>query len=481
MKTLILLFLSICVLSCKTNQSQDATSQKPNIIYINTDDLGYKDTAVYGSTFYETPNIDSLAKSGIVFTHGYAGAANCAPSRACLLSGMNTPKHGIYTVGTSERGDTRLRKLIPTVNTEILADSIVTMAEMLKSAGYSTATFGKWHLGKDPRTQGFDINVGGGLNGSPGRGGYFSPWSVPALEDGPEGENLTDRLTSEVLSYLKSYKSGKPFFIYLPFYAVHQPLMTFPELEEKYTSKKGNELQNNATYAGMVETTDTNIGKLLTYLKKTGLDQNTLVIFTSDNGGIRKISNQDPLRAGKGSYYEGGIRVPFIFSWPGHIKPGSTTDTPITNLDIYPTLLEITQANTAGKMLDGNSILPVLKGKTIAQRPLYFHFPIYLQAYSEQSDQGRDPLFRTRPGSVLIEGDWKLHQYFEDGGLELYNLKSDPGENKNLAEAYPEKTNTLLQNLKVWRNQVKAPIPTVKNPDYDVKFERKRIEKVLRE
>ncbi|MBP6755017.1 MAG: sulfatase [Bacteroidia bacterium] len=441
---------------------------KPNIIYINVDDLGWMDTGTYGSTFYETPNIDKLAKSGMKFTQGYAAAANCAPSRACFISGQNTPRHGIYTVGNSDRGIAKARKLIPIENKEILADSVITIAEIFKQQGYVTGTFGKWHLGNDAKTQGFDVNKGGGGQGSPGKGGYFSPYNLPFLENGPEGENLTDRLTQESIQFITANKD-KPFFVYLPFYAVHTRLETSTELKEKYANKGGNELQNNAVYAGMIETVDKNVGVLLEALKKLNLE-NTLIVFTSDNGGIRGISSQYPLRAGKGSYYEGGIRVPFIVSWKGEIAPNTVSKTPITNLDFFPTFMDILGVKLSGKVLDGVSILPVLKGNKIKTRDLFFHFPIYLQAYSGKNDDSRDSLFRTRPGSVIVEGNWKLHQYFEDNALELYNLETDLGERNNLVEVNPLKANELLKKLDNWRNETKAPIPTQINPGYDATF-----------
>ena len=472
----IVVLLGFFAFSCNTKEENKAT-QKPNIIYINVDDLGWMDTETYGSSFYETPNISKLAEMGMMFTNGYASAANCAPSRACLISGQNTPRHGIYTVGNSDRGNKKTRKLIPIENTEILHDSVITMAEMFKKAGYVTGTFGKWHLGEDPTTQGFDVNIGGSHNGNPGSEGYFSPYNIKYIEDNTPNENLTDRLTSEAVKFIQKNKE-QPFFVYLPFYAVHTPLSTTSLLERKYTDKGGNKLQNKAVYAGMIETVDKNIGILLNTLDELNL-QNTLIVFTSDNGGIRAISSQDPLRAGKGSYYEGGIRVPYIISWNGVVKPNSVSETPISNLDFYPTFMDVTGVKLPNKVLDGTSILPVLKGESIAERPLFFHFPIYLQSYSGKKDDARDPLFRTRPGSVIIEGNWKLHQYFEDNALELYNLTTDLGERTNVVDAYPEKATELLGKLNEWRKNTKAPIPTELNLDYDPNFVHKKKKKDL--
>lgn len=463
-----LLFLGICVLvGCPQKPpGQGEDPAKPNILYILTDDLGWMDTNVYGSRFYETPNIDRLAQTGMRFTHGYAAAANCAPSRACLMTGLNTPRHGIYTVANSDRGDPRTRKLVPISNTTTLTDTLPTLAKMLRGQGYATGSFGKWHLSDDPLDYGFDVNVAGNHRGDPGDEGYFAPYSVPGLSNAPIGENLTDRLTQEAMDFMKAHKGG-PFLAYLSFYAVHTPLETTKALLEKYRDKQGDSLQHNAVYAGMVETVDRNVGRLLDFLESEKLLGNTLIVFTSDNGGIRSISRQDPLRAGKGSYYEGGIRVPFIFSWQGHIAPGTESAVPITNMDIFPTLIAYSGVDRQRYFLDGVSLEPLLGGKgNLPQRDLFFHFPIYLQAYDPKEDDGRDPLFRTRPGSVIISGNWKLHHYFEDGGLELYNLREDLGERHNLAGIEPEIARNLFNKLDAWRRQVKAPTPREPNPEY---------------
>jgi arylsulfatase A-like enzyme len=451
-------------------------SQSPNIIFINVDDLGYKDLGVMGSQYYETPHIDKLAREGILFTQAYAAAANCAPSRACLMSGLNSPGHGIYTVSNSDRGQVKTRKIIPTPNNETLPDSIYTLAEMLRDNGYVTATFGKWHLGDDPTAQGFQVNIGGDYRGNPGKDGYFSPYNLAYLKDGPEGEYLTDRLTTEAISFLRANQK-KSFFLYLPFYTVHTPIMGKDSLVAIFQQKEKSNGQDNPEYAAMIASLDENVGRLLAELEKVGLSKNTIVIFTSDNGGIRDISYQDPLRAGKGSYYEGGIRVPLIIRWPGRIEPGSLSDLPVTNIDFYPTIQRIVGANPKNKFLDGEDISPVLAGKDLGERPLFWHFPIYLQAYNPKEDGGRDPLFRTRPGSVVRKGNWKLHEYFEDGDIELYNLKEDPGETTNVADQYLDTTEELLNLLRKWRNSVNAPVPMEPNPNYDPDFEREMIKK----
>jgi len=442
-------------------------NSRPNIVYINMDDLGWMDVAYMGSKFYETPNIDRLASEGMIFTNAYSNAANCAPSRACVMSGQYAPRHGIYTVGSSERGSARTRKLIPTKNRTSLPDENVTIAEALKTAGYITATMGKWHLGADPKTQGFDVNVAGGSAGHPST--YFSPYRNRRLPDGPKGEHLPHRLTSEAIKFIEANKA-RPFFLYLPYFSVHTPIQAPKDITAKYKTKGPAGGQGHAAYAAMIESADTNIGRLMKKIDQLGLRENTVVIFTSDNGGVVKISSQAPARAGKGSYYEGGIREPLIVRWPEKIKPGAKCDTPVIGIDFYPTLLEMTGAKKpAGKLLDGVSLMPLLtqSGK-LPERALFWHFPIYLQNYSS-ADGARDPLFRTRPGCVVRAGDWKLHEYFEDGGLELYNLADDLGERNNLADKMPDKTKELHDIMLRWRKQTKAPVPTEKNPKYDPK------------
>ncbi len=454
----VILLVKLCPLT--------AAPPRPNIILINVDDLGWKDVGFMGSHYYETPHIDRLASEGMVFMQAYAGAANCAPSRACLLSGQNTPRHEIYTVGNSDRGEAKSRKLIPVTNNETLADSVYTLAEMLRDNGYVTGTFGKWHLGNDPKTQSFLVNAGGSHRGNPGKNGYFSPYQVDFLPDGPPGEYLTDRLTQEAIRFVEKYQDTS-FFLYLPFYAVHTPIMGKEALIKKFAQKPSTDGQNRPDYAAMIASVDENIGRLLAEVENRGLTENTVVIFTSDNGGIRAISHQDPLRAGKGAYYEGGIRVPLVIRWPGKVKAGSHSDTPVTNLDFYPTIQSIILAEKKASLLDGDDISPLLFGKTLPERTLVWHFPIYLQAYDPGEDGGRDRLFRTRPGSIIRQGKWKLHEYFEDGGLELYNLEDDPGESHNLVAENVQKTKALHQHLKDWRKKMHAPVPTQLNPVYE--------------
>ena len=470
-KLLSILFAFLIVfISCQEDKKEDT---KPNIVLILVDDLGWKDTHTYGSDYYQTPNLDKLAEGGMTFTNAYASASNCAPSRACLLSGLYTPRHGIYTVNSSERGKTRLRKLIPTPNETVLQDSIITIAEELKIAGYVTASIGKWHLGDDPCTQGFDVNVGGTHLGHPKS--YFSPYKNETLKDGDDGEYLTDRLTNEAIRFIEQNKEQK-FFLYLPYFTVHTPLQAKKDLVEKYDKSDGDEGQNNPVYAAMIETMDRNVGRIIATLDSLKLSENTLLIFSSDNGGVARISAQQPLRYGKGSYYEGGIRVPLIVRWPGKIHPNLKSDVPVSNIDFYPTLLEVTGiAESISTKLDGKSLMPLLLGKNEFDtlRPIFWHFPIYLQSTNDQFKDGRDMYFRTRPGSVVRSGKWKLHEYFEDNAIELYNLEVDPGELNNLAEKHPEIVKKLYQSLLEWRTETNALVPNKQNPYYDESFKTK--------
>lgn len=435
--------------------------ERPNVLHIVVDDLGVMDVGFMGDDRYETPNIDQLASEGMVFTNGYAPAANCAPSRASVLTGRYPMSHGVYTVASSERGEDSTRKLIPTPNKRHVDEEHFLLTEAFQQAGYTTCQIGKWHIGEDPTTQGVDFNIGGNHRGSPKS--YFSPYQNPKLTDGPDGEYLTDRLTDEAIDFLNENKD-KRFFLYFPYFTVHTPLQGRPDLVQKYVDRD----DINPEYAAMVESLDYNVGRLMKALDDLGLSDTTIVVFTSDNGGIRKFSKQDPYRAGKGSYYEGGVRVPFTVRWTGKVQAGSTCDVPVTGLDFYPTYLDILGMDLEDTPLDGVDLMPLLtETATIEERPLFWHFPIYLQAYDPESDGSRDPLFRTRPGSTMRYGKWKLHHYFEDDAYELYDLEADVGETKNIAEANPEKVEEFAAILNTWRLQHNAPVPTEPNPEYN--------------
>ncbi|HUT34355.1 MAG TPA: sulfatase, partial [Planctomycetota bacterium] len=426
------------------------------------DDLGYMDTGFQGSTFYETPNLDRLATEGVIFTDAHSNGANCAPTRASLMSGMYTPRHGVYTVGTSERGSSTHRKLIPTPNTVTLRGDIITVAECLKAAGYVTASMGKWHLGDGPLGpcgQGFDLNVGGNTAGSPRS--YFSPYHNKDLPDGPAGEYLTDRLTDEAVKFIGAHKD-RPFFLYLPHYAVHSPFQAKQQMEAKYKTKPPFRGQKNPTYAAMIESLDQGVGRILKALDDAGVAGRTMVVFFSDNGGVGRITDNTPLRGYKGMPYEGGHRVPLTVRWPGRVKPGTRCDATVVGLDFYPTLLEIAgAAPPAGQPMDGASLVPLLTGEGAFDRgrAVYWHLPIYL----EEGGKG----WRCTPCSVIRKGDLKLIEFFEDNHVELYDLKDDLGESKDLAAAQPDKAKELLADLKAWQKSVNAPIPTQLNPGYN--------------
>jgi len=414
----------------------DADESNPNILLINIDDMGWKDLGFMGSDYYETPNIDALAEQGMIFTNGYAAAANCAPSRACLITGKWTTRHGIYTVGNSDRGKSKDRRLIPIKNTTTLSKDHMAMPEYLKKEGYLTCQAGKWHLSEDPRDYGFDLSIGGGRNGHPKS--YYPPYGNVELE-APEGTNLTDLIMEKAMQFVDTVRA--PFFLYYSPYAVHTPIQPIESLLVKYQGKESKLGQSNPDYATMVDNLDRNIGLLISTLKARRHFKNTLIIFTSDNGGLYGITKQPPLRAGKGSYYEGGIREPFFVTWPGKITPGSSSDIPISNLDILPSIMDILQIEVDNGDIDGSSLWPILmQTATEMDRPLFWHFPIYLQAYNVHDNENRDSLFRTRPGSVVRYNEWKLHYYFEDEGIELYNLNDDIGERNNLASVNQQKT-----------------------------------------
>ncbi len=441
--------------------SSTSNRKQPNIIIINIDDMGWKDVGYMGSSYYETPHIDALATQGMRFTNAYAASANCAPSRACLMTGKWTPRHGIYTVGSSERGKPGHRKLVPAKNTNTLSKMHRIIPGVLKQNGYITCHAGKWHLSDKPLEYGFDINIGGGHNGHPAS--YYPPYKNVDITGG-EGQHLTDLIMKRTIHFVDTVQY--PFFLYYAPYAVHTPIQPVKSLLGKYERKVASEGQDNAAYATMVENVDRNIGLLIDKLKEKNLFNNTLLVFTSDNGGLYGITNQHPLRAGKGSYYEGGIRVPFFFVWKQRIKANATSEVPISHLDIFPTLLQAAGLK-ADDTLDGTGLLPVLKGEvTGIERALFWHFPVYLQAYKAQNYENRDVLFRTRPGSVVRNGKWKLHYYFEDNALELFDLDNDIGERRNLAQTEQDKVKEMLLLLKDWWKRTDAPIPTELNPEY---------------
>lgn len=444
-------------------EAKPAAARHPNIVFILADDLGYSDLACYGSRFYETPNIDTLASQGMRFTGGYSCGPNCAPTRAALMTGQYMPRTGIYTVGSIDRFNWEARPLRPVDNVEELPLDKVLLPQALKQAGYATGMVGKWHLGGQPGhtppERGFDEFFGF-------LGGASDYLKAPALRRGQEKiqekEYLTDAFGREAVSFIRQHRDG-PFFLYLAFNAVHTPLEVPEPLKVPFKKKPAAGGQGNVTYAGMISSLDANVGKVLATLRELQLEENTLVIFSSDNGGVggyrregiggNDITDNAPLKGGKGMLYEGGIRIPYIFRWPGHIEPGTACDLPVNSVDLYPTLLEAAGAKPpANHLLDGSSYFGVLGGQPAGARPpLFWHFPGYLGAGGKS--------WRTTPGGAIRDGDWKLVEFFEDGRQELYNLKDDLGEKHNLAAANPDKAAELHRKLVQWRQELKAPMP----------------------
>ncbi len=456
----------------RAEAQRPAATARPNIVLILADDLGWTDLGCQGSRYYETPNIDRLAAQGMCFTSAYSNGPNCAPTRACLMSGQYGSRHGVYTVGDPVRGPIEARRLIPVPNNTTLALEHVTMAEALKQGGYVCAAMGKWHLGAEghlPTDQGFDLNVGGSAAGSPA-GGYFLPNKMKLPKARP-GEYLTDHLTDRALEFIEAQRD-EPFFLYQAYHAVHTPIQAKPDDAARFARKPvpPDQGHNNPKYAAMIQSLDEGVGRILAKLDELGLAQRTLVVFASDNGGVGgyraagvpagDITSNAPLRGGKGMLYEGGIRVPMIVRWPGVVEPGSRSDVPVVLLDLYPTLVEAAGLKPPKDYaLDGRSLVPLLRGaESLEREAVFFHFPAYLQASGLAC--------RTTPAGAVRAGKWKLLEFFEDGRLELYDLEADIGEKHNLAEQLPEKTLQLHQLLIEWRREVKAPMPRP-NPDYD--------------
>ncbi len=457
-------------------------AERPNIVFILVDDYGWRDVGIAGSTFYETPNIDRIGREGMRFTRGYAACQVCSPSRASIMTGKFPARHGITEYIGAAEGTAwqRNTKLLPPTYLHALPAADTTLAEALRAAGYRTFFAGKWHLGGEgslPDDHGFDINVGGFQAGSP-PGGYFAPYKNPKLEDGPSGEALPQRLARETSRFMESHTAAhgdQPFLAYLAFYSVHAPIQSTRQLWRKYRDKAAQlplpphrfivdrttpvrQVQDHPVYAGMVESMDTAVGIVLDTLDRLGLEQNTIVVFTSDNGGVSagdgKATSNLPLRGGKGRQWEGGIREPYYIKWPGVVRPGSTTDVPATGTDFFPTLLDMADLDLLPQQhVDGVSLVPVLKGGTIPARSLYWHYPHY-------GNQGGEP------SSILLEEDWKLIHYYEDGRDELYNLRDDPGEQTDVASAHPDRTRNMAAQLATWLIQAGARYPAA-NPHYD--------------
>lgn len=440
---------------------------KPNIVFFLIDDMGWQDAGYMGSTYYDTPSIDKLAAQSIRFDHAYSAAANCAPTRAAIMSGQYAPRTGIYTVRKSDRGESERRRLIPTENTWDLENDVVTLAESIKAAGYKTAFMGKWHLGdgeeSGPLIQGFDINIGGNRSGAES---YFAPYENPDMEEGPDGEYLTDRLTNEAVEFIEAQNSATPFFLYLSHFAVHTPIEAPDATIAKYANREGDDFHNDPEYGAMLDHVDQSVGRILKSLEDNGFDDNTLIVFTSDNGGYGPATQSPGLRGAKGYPWEGGNRVPLLIRMPDRMGAGRVVNEPVNSIDLYPTLVEqVGGAMPHGQIADGLSLAPILKGGDALERDaLFFHFPAYLQAYEEA------PGWRATPFGSIRMGRYKLIEFFEFGQLELYDLQEDSLESHNIALEKPEITAKLYERMQAWREETSAPVPTELNPEYDPQF-----------
>jgi arylsulfatase A-like enzyme len=449
--------------------------ERPNFVFFLVDDLGCTDLGYEGSTFHETPNIDALAASGMRFDQGYAACQVCSPSRASIMLGKTPPRHGITQWIGSDYGMkwNRSDPVLPVEYVHNLPHEEITIAEALRDAGYATFYAGKWHLGSKgswPEDHGFQINKGGWDKGWP-QGGFFAPWKNPRLESGSDGELLTLRLAEETVSFIESAQD-KPFLAFLSFYTVHGPIQTTEELCNKYRDKAAKmglvdndtrfkfdrrlpvrQVQDNPIYAGMVESLDTAVGMVMNKLKETGLDKNTVVIFTSDNGGVSSgdafSTSLLPYRGGKGRQWEGGIREPYIIHVPGMTKAGSVSQVPAIGMDFYPTMLELAGLPQMPKQhVDGVSLVPVLNGGKIKERDLFWHYPHY-------GNQGGEP------SSMIRSKDWKLIYYHEDGRYELYDLSKDIGEQNDVAQQHPETVSSLRKKLNKWLAETGATFRAV--------------------
>lgn len=440
---------------------------RPNILFIFLDDFGWKDTSYMGSDFFETPHIDKIVAEGMTFTQAYSASANCAPARASLLSGQYTPRHKLYNVGTTPRGNAEHRRLEHIPGVTDLDPSIQTWAQIAQNAGYTTGSIGKWHLSDDPIPYGFDVNIGGSHSGSPPKGYYPPHPNAPGLEDAPEGEYLTDRLSHEAVKFIEQ-NADQPWLLYLTHFSVHTPIQAKRELVAQYEAKTPGDLHHNVAMATMIKSTDDGIGLIMAKLEELGISDDTAILFFSDNGGYGPATDMYPLYGYKGTYYEGGIRVPLAIRWPGHIAPGQSSEALVTGVDIYPTLCEIMGAPLPDQILDGESIVPVLTGtQPDPNRAIFWHFPAYLQSYGQTAAEQRDVLFRSRPVSVIRQGDWKLLHFYEDNSYELYNLREDIGETHDLAILQPDQTARLSKVLSKWLENTQADIPRAANPKFD--------------
>ena len=477
-KTALFSSLRLCALSIFITAVPTLIDAKQtNFLFFLVDDMGWADIGANGSKFHETPNIDRLAKSGMRFTQGYAAGSVCSPTRASIMTGRHPVRVDItdWIPGQSNR---KTNPLLHPDDLSHLPLAEVTITEALKEHGYQTFFAGKWHLGNKgqwPTDQGFDINIGGHHRGSP-PGGYYSPWSNPALKAKQPGEYLTERLTDESVKFLEERDKTSPFLLYLSYYNIHTPIQAYKKHIDHYKAKAAKAFQDvtptepehdginrtrqdNPALASMVAAVDDSVGVLLDKLTELKLDKNTVIIFFSDNGGLSTLARPGPgcnlpLRAGKGWLYEGGVREPTIIRAPDVTQPNSVSHKPMVSMDFFPTMLDLAGLPLQPKLhVDGQSLLPHLKGDDSGQRTFYWHYPHYHGS-------------TWKPGASLRDGDWKLIEFYHYKNFELYNLADDPGERQNLAKAKPTKAKLLRAKLLAWQKQMQAKMP-VPNPDYD--------------
>ncbi len=463
--------VALCLVFSLIGEVRAQGTRPPNVVIVLADDLGWSDLSCYGADLHETPNLDRLASQGVRFTNAYAASSVCTPTRAALMTGKHPARLGMTTWAEAAENPPKPKRVIPPVSGHNLPHEEISLATHLHNAGYLTALVGKWHLGDAvhyPETHGFDVNIGGTLWGAPqtffypyrGVGRFGSEYRyIPHLEFGKEGEYLTDRLTDEALAVIDR-AGDRPFFLYLPHHAPHTPIEAKPDDVLHFEQKLSSGINHaNATYAAMVRSLDESVGRVMAKLDERGLTDNTLFIFTSDNGGYigrqrdQKIpvTNNAPLRSGKGALYEGGIRVPLIVRSPG-CKP-ATSQQPVVTNDLFFTVLDAAGiAPPADVPRDGLSLAATLKSSTKLDRDaLYFHYPHYYET--------------TSPVSAVRSGDWKLLEYFEDDHVELYDLGKDLGEQNDLASSMPDRAESLRKQLHTWRESVGARVP-VPNPDF---------------
>lgn len=445
-------------------QEVRSSPDRPNIVFILIDDLGWSDLSCSGSRYYETPNIDRLAGQGMRFTDAYAAAPVCSPTRASIMTGKYPARLQLTEVIGAVERPSRSHRLLGVKGRRFLPVEEIALPKALKPRGYVSACIGKWHLGGEgylPENHGFDVTLGATEAGT-APGGYFK-FHTPTLTL-REGEYLTDRLTDEAEKFMESNRNN-PFFLYLPHYAVHTPFQAKPELIAKYKAKaKPYQDQSHPTYAAMIESADDSVGRILKKLDDLNLAERTIVFFFSDNGGLsltttrtEPATSNAPLREGKGSLYEGGIRVPLIVRWPGVVKPGTLCDVPVSSIDFYPTILAMSGGGLrSDQVVDGESLVPLLKQEGVWNREaLYWHYPHY----------DGERVYYSAPCGAVRKGDYKLVEYFDDGKLELYNLKENLGERHDISTVQKEKAQELHQLLRTWHRDVGAVMPTP-NPDY---------------